>query len=171
VFRCLCWLQYSSFVGSTMALKSRSWYSLLLSVMQHEYLMFTNNFRLKFSIPPPQFFLNGTDPISDARGNDSQFIFFRGLNQWEQKGELNPPRESMTPHYAEGLIHTTMTILHFFSSVAHVWVPGAKTTGPIAKKLCFNSIFSAVRNFKFRHMFCRNKMFCSVKSHFPVHLP
>jgi hypothetical protein len=28
-------------------------------------------------------------------------------------------------------------VLHFFSSVAHVWVPGAKTTGPIAKKFVF----------------------------------
>jgi hypothetical protein len=27
-----------------------------------------------------------------------------------------------------------MTIVHFFSSAAHVWVPGAKTTGPIANK-------------------------------------
>jgi hypothetical protein len=34
-----------------------------------------------------------------------------------------------------------------------------------------NQIFSAVRNFKFRHMVCRNKKFCSVKSRFPVHLP
>jgi hypothetical protein len=25
-----------------------------------------------------------------------------------------------------------------FSSVAHVWVPGAKTTGPIAKKFDFS---------------------------------
>jgi hypothetical protein len=38
------------------------------------------------------------------------------------------------------------------------------------EKVCFflNLIFSAVRNFKFRHMFCQNS---SVKSHFPVHLP
>jgi hypothetical protein len=28
-------------------------------------------------------------------------------------------------------------IVHFFSSVAHVWVPGAKTTGPIVKKFGF----------------------------------
>jgi hypothetical protein len=28
-------------------------------------------------------------------------------------------------------------MLHFFSSVAHVWVAGAKTTGPIAKSLLF----------------------------------
>jgi hypothetical protein len=35
-----------------------------------------------------------------------------------------------------------------FSSVAHVWVPGAKTTGQIAgKKNPFLKIFSAVRNF------------------------
>jgi hypothetical protein len=26
----------------------------------------------------------------------------------------------------------------FFSSVAHVWVPGAKTTGPIVKKFGFS---------------------------------
>jgi hypothetical protein len=40
-------------------------------------------------------------------------------------------------------------IVHFFSSVAHVWVPGAKTTGPIVEKVVFflNLIFSAVRNF------------------------
>jgi hypothetical protein len=31
--------------------------------------------------------------------------------------------------------------------------------------------FSAVRNVKFRHMFCRNKKFCSVNSRFHVHLP
>jgi hypothetical protein len=55
---------------------------------------------------------------------------------------------------------------HSFSSVAYVWIRRAKTTGPIAK-----SVFSAVRNFQFRHMFCRNKKFCSVKSRFPVHLP
>jgi hypothetical protein len=30
-------------------------------------------------------------------------------------------------------IHLSV-IVHFFSSVAHVWVPGAKTTGPIVKK-------------------------------------
>jgi hypothetical protein len=30
------------------------------------------------------------------------------------------------------------TIVHFFSSVAYVWVPGAKTTGPIAKKFDFS---------------------------------
>jgi hypothetical protein len=46
-------------------------------------------------------------------------------------------------------------VVYFFSSVACVWVPGAKTTGPI------------VRNFKVRHMFCRNKKFCSVKSRLP----
>jgi hypothetical protein len=34
-----------------------------------------------------------------------------------------------------------------------------------------NLIFSAVRNSKFRHMFCLNKKCCSVKSRFPVHLP
>jgi hypothetical protein len=30
-----------------------------------------------------------------------------------------------------------LSILYSFSSVAHVWVPGAKTTGPIAKSLVF----------------------------------
>jgi hypothetical protein len=30
------------------------------------------------------------------------------------------------------------TILHIFSSVAHVWVLGAKTTGPIVKKFVFS---------------------------------
>jgi hypothetical protein len=34
-----------------------------------------------------------------------------------------------------------------------------------------NLTFSAVWNFKFRHMFCRNKKCCSVISRFPVHLP
>jgi hypothetical protein len=29
-------------------------------------------------------------------------------------------------------------IVYLFSSVAHVWVPGAKTTGPIAKKFGFS---------------------------------
>jgi hypothetical protein len=63
-------------------------------------------------------------------------------------------------------------IVNFFSSVAHVWVPGAKSTGPIVKVwFFFNLIFSAVRNFKFRHMVCRNKKFCSVKPRFLVHLP
>jgi hypothetical protein len=49
-----------------------------------------------------------------------------------------------------------------------VWVRGAKTTGPITKIFCFflNLIFSAVRNFEFRHMFCRYKKFGSVKSRF-----
>jgi hypothetical protein len=31
-------------------------------------------------------------------------------------------------------------IVHLFSSVAHVWVPGARTTGPIVKK-CFSFLF------------------------------
>jgi hypothetical protein len=34
---------------------------------------------------------------------------------------------------------TNPPILYFFNSVAHVWVPGAKTTGPIAKKFGFSS--------------------------------
>jgi hypothetical protein len=35
-------------------------------------------------------------------------------------------------------------MLHFFSSVAHVWVPGAKTTGPIAKKFFLDLILMSV---------------------------
>jgi hypothetical protein len=31
-----------------------------------------------------------------------------------------------------------LPIVNFFSSVAYVWVPGAKTTGPIAKKFGFS---------------------------------
>jgi hypothetical protein len=31
-----------------------------------------------------------------------------------------------------------IAIVHFFSSVAHVWVLGAKTTGPIEKKFGFS---------------------------------
>jgi hypothetical protein len=66
-----------------------------------------------------------------------------------------------------------LTILHFFSSVAHVWVHGAKNYWADHEKVWFflSLIFSAVRNFQFRHMFCRNKKFCSVTSRFPVHLP
>jgi hypothetical protein len=33
-----------------------------------------------------------------------------------------------------------MPIVIFFGSVAHVWVPGAKTTGPIVKKLVISQI-------------------------------
>jgi hypothetical protein len=40
------------------------------------------------------------------------------------------------------------TILHFFSSVAHVWVPGAKTTGPIAKKFVFSFNFFGSEKFQ-----------------------
>jgi hypothetical protein len=63
-------------------------------------------------------------------------------------------------------------IVHFFSSVAYVWVPGAKNYWADREKVWFflNRIFSPVRNFKFGHMFCRNKKSCSVKSRFPVHL-
>jgi hypothetical protein len=43
-----------------------------------------------------------------------------------------------------------MSIVHFFSSVAHVWVPGAKTTGPIVKKkFKFNLNFMSVRILSF----------------------
>jgi hypothetical protein len=38
-----------------------------------------------------------------------------------------------------------VTILYFFSSAAHVWVPGAKTTVPIVKVWFFlNLIFMSV---------------------------
>jgi hypothetical protein len=68
--------------------------------------------------------------------------------------------------------NSSTCIVHFYSSVTHVWVPGAKTTGPIVKIWFFlNLIFLAVRNFKLQHIFCRNKKFCSVKSRFPVHFP
>jgi hypothetical protein len=36
------------------------------------------------------------------------------------------------------LILVPLTIVHFFISVAYVWVRGAKTTGPIAKKFVFS---------------------------------
>jgi hypothetical protein len=44
-----------------------------------------------------------------------------------------------------------LSIVHFFSSIAHVWVPGAKTTGPIVKKVWFflNLIFMSVRILSF----------------------
>jgi hypothetical protein len=31
-----------------------------------------------------------------------------------------------------------VSLVDFFSSVAHVWVPGAKTTGPIVEKFGFS---------------------------------
>jgi hypothetical protein len=46
-----------------------------------------------------------------------------------------------------------IAILNSFSSVTHVWVPGAKATGPI---FFSNLIFSAVRNFKFQYDPFRN---------------
>jgi hypothetical protein len=42
-----------------------------------------------------------------------------------------------------------------------------KLLGRSRKSFFLNLIFSAVRNFKFRHIFCQNKKFCSVKSRFP----
>jgi hypothetical protein len=36
--------------------------------------------------------------------------------------------------------HAEGSIVNVFSSVAHVWVPGAKTTGPIVKKFVFSLI-------------------------------
>jgi hypothetical protein len=48
-----------------------------------------------------------------------------------------------------------MPIVHFFISVAHVWVPGAKTTRPIVEKfgnqtVFLNSNFYVSENFKFQ---------------------
>jgi hypothetical protein len=53
-------------------------------------------------------------------------------------------------------------MLYFFSSVAHVWVPGAKTTGLIVKKFVFSSIVS--ENFKFQCDPFSNKKDISQKS-------
>jgi hypothetical protein len=41
-------------------------------------------------------------------------------------------------------------IVHFFSSVAHVYIPGAKTSGPIVKKVFLKSNFYVSENFKFQ---------------------
>jgi hypothetical protein len=51
-------------------------------------------------------------------------------------------------------------IVHFFSSVALVWVPGANTTGPIVKKFGFSStqFFYVSENFKFQCDPFSNKM-------------
>jgi hypothetical protein len=48
--------------------------------------------------------------------------------------------------------HQTKTIIYpIILVLAHIWVPGAKTTGPIAKRLFFlNQIFMSVRIFKFQ---------------------
>jgi hypothetical protein len=56
------------------------------------------------------------------------------------------------------------TIVYFVSSHMFGYVE-QKLLGSNREKVCFfwNLIFSAVRNFKFRRMFCRNKKFCSVK--------
>jgi hypothetical protein len=65
-----------------------------------------------------------------------------------------------------------MIIVNFFSSVRICLGTWSKNYWADHEKIWFflNQIFSAVRNFKFGHMFCRNKKFCSVKSRFPVHL-
>jgi hypothetical protein len=42
------------------------------------------------------------------------------------------------------------TIVHFFSSVAYVWVSRAKTTGPIAKKFGFSEILIFFGSEKFQ---------------------
>jgi hypothetical protein len=65
------------------------------------------------------------------------------------------------------VIHSCIGILpiaYSFNSVAYAWVHGAKTTGPIPKNVCLflNQIFSAVINFKFRHMLCCVKS-CKIK--------
>jgi hypothetical protein len=44
----------------------------------------------------------------------------------------------------------TCTILHLFSSVTQVWVPGAKTTGLIVSLVFLKSSFFGSDNFKFQ---------------------
>jgi hypothetical protein len=39
--------------------------------------------------------------------------------------------------YSDAFGRLLLAIVYFFSSVAHLWVPGEKTTGPIAKKFGF----------------------------------
>jgi hypothetical protein len=43
-------------------------------------------------------------------------------------------------HHGAMFMSEWEVLVHFFSSVACVWGPGAKTTGPIAKKFGFSSI-------------------------------
>jgi hypothetical protein len=47
---------------------------------------------------------------------------------------------SLTDRSTGGTQKNVPTMLCFFSSGAHVWVPGAKTTGLIVKKFGFSSI-------------------------------
>jgi hypothetical protein len=52
---------------------------------------------------------------------------------WIFLQNVNPER--VTWHYDDCI---TTFIVHFFSSVAHVWVAGAKTTGPIVEMFGFS---------------------------------
>jgi hypothetical protein len=46
---------------------------------------------------------------------------------------------SVLPLISRGTaIKSKRLIFHFFSSVAYVWAPGAKSTGPIVKKFGFS---------------------------------
>jgi hypothetical protein len=47
-------------------------------------------------------------------------------------------------------VSKNVPIVHFFSSVAHVWVPGAKTTGPITKMFGFSKNLIFIGNEKFQ---------------------
>jgi hypothetical protein len=68
------------------------------------------------------------------------------MRKWEHAfGSLYIPRGGAMFKPQVWLKIKNTTIVHFFSSVAHVCVPGAKTTGPIVK-VCFflNLIFMSV---------------------------
>jgi hypothetical protein len=53
-----------------------------------------------------------------------------------QAGRVDKSLESRKKKY---IIHViAIPVVHFFSSVSYVWVPGAKTTGPITKKFGFS---------------------------------
>jgi hypothetical protein len=61
----------------------------------------------------------------------------------------------------------SVPIVHSFSSVTHVWIPGAKTTGPIVKKFGFSfnkSNVYASENFKFQCDAFSNKKDVSQRS-------
>jgi hypothetical protein len=71
-------------------------------------------------------------------------------------------------------MRTLKVLYSIFLILSHMFgYQRQKLLGRSRKSLFFLKpvICSAVRNLKFRHMFCRNKKFCSVKSRFPVHLP
>jgi hypothetical protein len=67
-----------------------------------------------------------------------------------------------------GFLYTPPSIVHFLVLSHMFGCRWSKNYCSNREKVWFflNLIFSAVRNFKFRHMFCRNKKFCSVKSRF-----